>query len=153
MHLDSPERDEGRVVLDGVPNQLRTGRLSLGADDGRLLVLLRLLHLCTHAPTTASPPPPTNLGSHTPCQPQRHQGLRLAQFQIGRGHMAACLQREAVSLTTKRARSASCAATCLDSMAAVYSRPKVSWERTHHSKTSGAVRVAGVASTAPKGSH
>lgn len=43
--LDAAEDDEGRVALDRLPEKLGGLCLTLRADDGALLVLLRLLHL------------------------------------------------------------------------------------------------------------
>lgn len=43
--LDPAEDDEGRVGLDGLPEKLGRLCLTLGADDGALLVLLGLLDL------------------------------------------------------------------------------------------------------------
>ena len=43
-HVDATQLDEAGVVLHGLADQARGSGLSLGADDRRLLVLLRLLH-------------------------------------------------------------------------------------------------------------
>ena len=43
-HVDSTQLDEARVVLHGLTDQSSRCGLSLGTNDGRLLVLLRLLH-------------------------------------------------------------------------------------------------------------